>query len=158
MAPPFVALQSRPAGIGIYILVGGVLAGVLAGGIVLGAKARAQIREPPVGQAPPNTEVQAVHVGRGEASITPVVQACAMPVVDGGAVPIATAWAISDTVAAEPDGSMPIGTAVDILKKELGLKGNMQDVVQQAAFELHVDTSLPLVEMARQCVQKMGLQ
>ena len=73
-------------------------------------------------------------------------------------MPIATAWAISDTVAAEPDGSMPIGTAVEILKKELGLKGNMQDVVQQAAFELHVDTSLPLVEMARQCVQKMGLQ
>ena len=46
----------------------------------------------------------------------------------------------------------------EILKRELGLKGNMTDVVKQAAEQLHVDVRLPLMEMARQCVQKLGVR
>ena len=43
----------------------------------------------------------------------------------------------------------------EIIKRELRLKGNMNDVIKQAAGQLDVDVTLPLVEMARQCVQKM---
>ena len=50
-----------------------------------------------------------------------------------------------------------LAEAVEILKRDLGLKGNVQDVVKEAAFQLSVDSSLPLVEMARQCVQKLGV-
>ena len=50
-----------------------------------------------------------------------------------------------------------LSEAVEILKRDLGLKGNVQDVVKEAAFQLSVDSSLPLVEMARQCVQKLGV-
>ena len=46
----------------------------------------------------------------------------------------------------------------EILKRELGLKGNMTDVVKQAAEQLNVDVRLPLMEMARQCVQKLGVR
>jgi hypothetical protein len=50
-----------------------------------------------------------------------------------------------------------LSEAVAILKRELGLEGNVADVVKQAAFQLGVDGSLPLVEMARQCVQNLGV-
>ena len=46
----------------------------------------------------------------------------------------------------------------EILKRELGLKGNMTDVVKQAAEQLNVDVRLPLMEMAKQCVQKLGVR
>ena len=42
-------------------------------------------------------------------------------------------------------------------QRELGLDGNMTDVVKQAAERLHVDVGLPLMEMAKQCVQKLGV-
>ena len=51
-----------------------------------------------------------------------------------------------------------LSEAVAILKRELGLEGNVADVVKQAAFQLGVDGSLPLVEMARQCVQNLGVE
>ena len=50
-----------------------------------------------------------------------------------------------------------LAEAVEILKRDLGLKGNVHDVLKEAAFQLSVDSSLPLVEMARQCVQKLGV-
>ena len=50
-----------------------------------------------------------------------------------------------------------LSEAVDILKRELGLKGNVADVVKQAAEQLELDVSLPLVELARLCVQKLGV-
>ena len=48
-----------------------------------------------------------------------------------------------------------LNEAVEILKKELGLQGNMRDIVQQAAKQLGVDASLPLLELARHCVQQL---
>ena len=51
-----------------------------------------------------------------------------------------------------------LSEAVAILKRELGLEGNVADVVKQAAFQLGGDGSLPLVEMARQCVQNLGVE
>jgi hypothetical protein len=60
-------------------------------------------------------------------------------------------------VAATSSTQPTLAETVEILKRELGLKGNMQSVVQQAAEQLGVDGSLPLVEMARQCVQNLGV-
>ena len=48
-----------------------------------------------------------------------------------------------------------LNEAVEILKRELGLQGNMRDVVHQAATQLGVDASLPLLELARRCVQQL---
>ena len=48
-----------------------------------------------------------------------------------------------------------LNESVEILKRELGLRGNMRDVVQQAATQLGVDASLPLLELARRCVQQL---
>ena len=59
-------------------------------------------------------------------------------------------------VAATSSTQPTLAETVEILKRELGLKGNMQSVVQQAAEQLGVDVSLPLMEMARQCMQKIG--
>ena len=60
-------------------------------------------------------------------------------------------------VAATSSTQPTLNETVEILKRELGLKGNMQSVVQQAAEQLGVDVSLPLVEKARQCLQNLGV-
>ena len=47
--------------------------------------------------------------------------------------------------------------AAEILKGHLGLEGNVADVVKQAAGRLGVAANLPLMPMAQQCLQILGV-
>ena len=67
-------------------------------------------------------------------------------------------WFSGSAGAASSSSTQPTLTeAAEILKRELGLKGNLKDVVREAAEQLELDVSLPLVELARLCVQKLGV-
>ena len=63
------------------------------------------------------------------------------------------AWASSRV--ASP-AAVTLVRAAEILKDQLGLEGNVGDVVKQAAFQLDVPADQPLAEMAKQCLQKLG--
>ena len=53
---------------------------------------------------------------------------------------------------------MPLTQAAQILKGELGLEGNVSDIVKQAASQLGIAADhQPLVEVAKQCLQKLGI-
>ena len=54
--------------------------------------------------------------------------------------------------------AMPLTQAAQILKGELGLEGNVSDIVKQAASQLGIAADhQPLVEVAKQCLQKLGI-
>jgi hypothetical protein len=67
-------------------------------------------------------------------------------------------WFSGSAGAASSSSTQPrsLNEVADILKRELNLEGNMKDVVQQAAVQLGVNAELPLVEMGRQCLQKLA--
>ena len=56
------------------------------------------------------------------------------------------------------DGSsLTLSEQVDFLKRELGLSGNMANVVHQAAEQLGIDPAgKPLLEVAAMCMQAAG--
>ena len=56
------------------------------------------------------------------------------------------------------DGSsLTLSEQVDFLKRELGLSGNMANVVHQAAEQLGIDPAgKPLLEVAAMCMQVVG--
>ena len=75
------------------------------------------------------------------------------------AIPMGKPVAIAIAGASSSSSTQPtVFEMTEIIKRELRLKGNMNDVIKQAAGQLDVDVTLPLVEMARQCVQNLGVE
>ena len=65
----------------------------------------------------------------------------------------------SVAAAGGPGASAPIAPVVALLRENLGLDGNMNEVVQQAAAMLGVDpTGKSLPELANECVATAGLK
>jgi len=64
--------------------------------------------------------------------------------------------AAARNAAAECAAQPTTAEAAEILKRELKLNGNMMSVINQAAEQLGVAADLPLVEMAKLCLQKLG--
>jgi len=61
------------------------------------------------------------------------------------------------TVVAGGSASMPLAEMVEILKREIGLDGTMQSVVQGAAQQLGVaHEGQTLMQTAQLCLQKLG--
>ena len=94
---------------------------------------------------------EAIPMGTPVAMPTPVV----MPTPSRSWFSGFAAWASSSSSSTQPT-QPTLREMTEILKRELGLNGNMTDVVKQAAEQLNVDVRLPLVEMAKQCVQEAG--
>ena len=70
--------------------------------------------------------------------------------------PVTTVATTEAFAKASTTNPLTISESVEILKRELGVEGNMADVVKQAAAQLGVEDQ-PLVEMARECVLKLGV-
>ena len=76
-------------------------------------------------------------------------------------IPVGTPVVEAPSVAAAgaPGVSAPIAPVVALLRESLGLDGNMNEVVQQAAAMLGVDaTGKSLPELANECAATAGLQ
>ena len=57
-----------------------------------------------------------------------------------------------------PSKAPPLAQSVEIIKRELGVQGNMNEVVTQAAAMLGIETAgKPLPEIATLCVQALGV-
>ena len=95
-----------------------------------------------------------------------------MPVSGSGRIapptPVATvATVVAQPVVAQPAGAsgggnsieqMQLAEMVDLLSRHLGVNGNMTEVVKQAAETLGIEQgSMPLPELARKCVESLGL-
>ena len=62
--------------------------------------------------------------------------------------------AAADKAAAAKE--LTLSQAAKILERELGLEGNLKDVIHQAADQLGVERGPALVELSRQCLRELG--
>jgi len=52
---------------------------------------------------------------------------------------------------------MHLNDVVAVLKEELGLSGNLKEVIEQAAFQLNIDSAgKPLPEVGQACMRMLG--
>ena len=83
-----------------------------------------------------------------EATVTEGIPLQGVPVMPAQAMAMPLAGFMAPTTLAEQ---------VEVLKSQLGLSGNMHDVIHQAAAQLGVDPgSKPLTEIAKECMQAFG--
>ena len=90
-----------------------------------------------------------------------VVPEAAVTVVPEAAVTVVPEAAVMGTavdgISSSSSAQLTLAEQVEFLKRELGLSGNMANVVHQAAEQLGIDPAgKPLLEVAAMCMQVAG--